>query len=66
MTNQKPAKPIQEGIKLIVRYAPFGGSAFALGSSLINSEWGQAIITFPSTILTTIWAAYSKEFLDRL
>ncbi|MGK7880594.1 MAG: GUN4 domain-containing protein [Crocosphaera sp.] len=66
MTNQQPSKPIQEGIKLIIRYAPFGGSVFALGSFIKDSQWIQAIITVFPTIATTIWAAYSKAFLDRL
>ncbi|MDJ0578654.1 GUN4 domain-containing protein [Crocosphaera sp.] len=66
MNDQKTSKPIQKAVKVILGYAPLGGSAILLGSSIINSEWGNAIITFPSTVLSTIWAAYSQSFLDRL
>ncbi|MEL4894114.1 hypothetical protein [Crocosphaera sp. Alani8] len=66
MTNQQSPKPIQEAVKFVIRYAPFGGSAFALGSFIKDAQWIQAIITIFPTIGTTIWAAYSQAFLDRL
>ncbi len=65
MTDQQPSK-IPGSLKLIARYAPVGCSALALGSFVINSEWGKFIITIPPTILTTIWVAYSKAFLNEL
>ncbi len=66
MTKQQSSKPIQEGIKLLVRYAPFGGSAVALLSFIKDAQWIQAAVTVFPTIATTIWAAYSQGFLDRL
>lgn len=66
MTNEPSSKPIQEGIKLLVRYAPFGGSIFVLGSFIKDAQWIQATVTIFPTIATTIWAAYSQAFLERL
>ncbi|EAZ88775.1 GUN4 domain-containing protein [Crocosphaera chwakensis] len=66
MNNEPSSKPIQKAVKIILGYAPLGTSGFALVSSIINSDFGNALITVPSTALSTIWAASSQGFLDRL
>jgi hypothetical protein len=35
-------------------------------SFLLKQEWAQVLITFPVTIVTAVWAAYTKSFVERL
>jgi predicted NACHT family NTPase len=33
---------------------------------LLKQEWLQVVLTFPVTVVTAVWAAYSKNFVERL
>ncbi|NEQ96733.1 MAG: NACHT domain-containing protein [Cyanothece sp. SIO2G6] len=75
MTNPTPspkATPpsthpaIQWFATFAIRFAPLGGSLGILGSFLWNQEWFNALLMFPPTVATTIWAGYSKSFLENI
>ncbi|MEA5451321.1 GUN4 domain-containing protein [Leptolyngbya sp. CCNP1308] len=50
----------------IVRWSPLGGSALAFASFLIQQDWLVAIVLFPATVISAVWASYSKGFIERL
>lgn len=50
----------------IVRWSPLGGSALAFGSFLAQQDWLVAIALFPTTVISAVWAGYSKNFIERL
>ncbi len=71
MVNPQPNEPkksscVEKSFKFIARYAPATASGGLFLLSLKNAEWVKVIISIPPMILSTIWAAYSKAFLDRL
>jgi hypothetical protein len=43
-----------------------GGTGFAFVSFLLKQEWLTAIALFPITVVSGVWAAYSKNFIERL
>lgn len=45
---------------------PLGGSGSLLFSFLLNQEWVKALITFPVTMATVVWARYTEGFLTQL
>ncbi|NEQ74010.1 MAG: hypothetical protein F6K23_13755 [Okeania sp. SIO2C9] len=49
-----------------IQWVPLGGSGGLLFSFLLNQEWLQALITFPVTIATVVWARYTEGFLTQL
>ncbi|PZV18506.1 MAG: NTPase (NACHT family) [Leptolyngbya sp.] len=50
----------------IVRWSPLGGSTLALASFLAKQDWLVAIALFPATVISAVWAGYSKNFIERL
>ncbi len=49
-----------------IQWMPLGGSGGLLFSFLLNQEWFKALITFPVTIITVVWARYTEGFITRL
>ena len=49
-----------------IQWMPLGGSGGLLFSFLLNQEWVNALITFPVTIVTVVWARYNEGFLTQL
>lgn len=68
--NQKQNSPklslVQKTVGSLVQWAPLGGSGYLLASFLLRQEWMQVLLTFPVTIVTAVWAAYSGSFIERL
>ena len=58
-------KWIEGSAKNFIRWMPLGGSGGLLLNFLFQQEWVLALISFPATILTVIWAAYSESVLTR-
>lgn len=50
----------------LIQWMPLGGSGSVLVSFLLKQEWMMALITFPVTIVTVVWAAYTESFLTQL
>ena len=50
----------------LIQWLPLGSSGGLLINFLSKQEWGQAILMFPVTAVTAVWAAYSKHFVARL
>ena len=50
----------------LIQWGPLGGSGWAFGTLLLHQEWLQAILMFPVTLVTAIWAAYTKNFITTL
>ncbi|HEY9878868.1 MAG TPA: GUN4 domain-containing protein [Leptolyngbyaceae cyanobacterium] len=57
---------LQHSVQSIVRWSPLGGSAWAFGSFLLQQQWAMAALLFPVTAVSGVWAAYSKNFVERL
>ena len=49
-----------------IQWMPLGGSGFVLLSFVFNQEWVNALITFPVTMATVVWARYTEGFLTQL
>ena len=45
---------------------PLGGSGWLFASFLLQQDWMLALITFPVTVVTAVWAAYSQHFIEQL
>ena len=50
----------------VVRWSPLGGSALAVASFLVKQDWLVAMALFPATVISAVWAGYSKNFIGRL
>jgi len=53
-------------VQPLIQWMPLGGSGGLFLSFLLKQEWTQGLIMFPVTIVTAVWAAYSKSFIERL
>lgn len=53
-------------VQPLIQWMPLGGSSWLFASFLLKQEWTQVLLTFPVTIVTAVWAAYSKNFVERL
>ncbi len=57
---------VQRSLQEIVRWSPLGGTSWAFASFLLQQEWMTAALLFPATAVSGVWAAYSKNFVERL
>ena len=65
--NPSPEKKfVQRSLQAVARWSPLGGTSFAFASFLLKQEWVTAIALFPVTAVSGVWAAYSKNFIERL
>jgi hypothetical protein len=53
-------------VQPLIQWMPLGGSGWLFVSFLLKQEWLQVLLTFPVTVVTAVWAAYSKNFVERL
>ena len=53
-------------VQPLIQWMPLGGSLGLFLNFLLEQEWAQVLLTFPVTIVTAVWAAYSKNFVERL
>ncbi|MBW4490418.1 MAG: GUN4 domain-containing protein [Trichocoleus desertorum ATA4-8-CV12] len=53
-------------VQPLIQWMPLGGSGWLFASFWLKQEWTQVLLTFPVTIVTAVWAAYSKNFVERL
>jgi len=53
-------------VQPLIQWMPLGGSGWLFASFLLKQEWLQVLLTFPVTVVTAVWAAYSKNFVERL
>lgn len=53
-------------VQPFIQWMPLGGSGWLFVSFLLKQEWLQVLIAFPITVVTAVWAAYSKNFIERL
>ncbi len=66
-SNSSPEKRfVQRSLVAVARWSPLGGSSFAFASFLLKQEWVTAIALFPVTAVSVVWAAYSKNFIEKL
>lgn len=66
----KPHSPerkyVQKAVNALIRWTPLGGSGWLFASFLLQQEWMLTLITFPVTVVTAVWAAYSQHFIEQL
>ena len=53
-------------VQPLIQWMPLGGSGWLFVGFLLKQEWAQVLLTFPVTIVAAVWAAYSKNFVERL
>jgi hypothetical protein len=69
---EKPDRPTAErrfvakSVNAFVQWMPLGGSGAAFASFCLQQNWAQAVMMFPVTAVTGVWAAYSESFVTRL
>jgi hypothetical protein len=69
---EKPDRPTAErrfvakSVNAFVQWMPLGGSGAAFASFCLQQNWAQAVMMFPVTAVTGVWAAYSKNFVEQL
>jgi hypothetical protein len=56
----------QQIVQPLIQWMPLGGSGWLFVSFLLKQEWAQMLLTLPVTMVTAVWAAYSKNFINRL
>ncbi|NJR68359.1 MAG: NACHT domain-containing protein [Synechococcales cyanobacterium CRU_2_2] len=70
--QKQPERPTAErrfvakSVNAFVQWMPLGGSGAAFASFCLHQNWAQALMMFPVTAVTGIWAAYSKNFVEQL
>ncbi len=73
-SSQPPAKQkptperryVARSVNAFVQWMPLGGSVAAFISFCFQQSWAQALMMFPVTAVTGVWAAYSKNFVEQL
>ncbi|MBD2021877.1 GUN4 domain-containing protein [Leptolyngbya sp. FACHB-36] len=65
-SNSAERRFVQRSVQTFVQWMPVGGSSWAFASFLLKQEWTMALLMFPVTAVTGVWAAYSKNFVGRL
>jgi hypothetical protein len=66
-TKPTPEKRfVQRSLQSVARWSPLGGSSFAFATFLMRQDWAIALLLFPVTAVSGVWAAYSKNFVERL
>lgn len=67
--DNQPSGPesrlLEKALSVFVRWAPLGGGIGVLGHFLIQQNWVMSVATFPVTVVTSIWAAYTENFVAR-
>ncbi|MEB3118708.1 MAG: GUN4 domain-containing protein [Limnothrix sp.] len=53
-------------VQPLIQWMPLGGSGWLFGGFLLKQEWMQVLLTFPVMVVTAVWAAYSKNFIEQL
>lgn len=53
-------------VQPLIQWMPLGTSGWLFVSFLLKQEWLQVLLTFPVTVVTAVWAAYSKNFVERM
>lgn len=59
-------KWLQRLVHAFIRWLPLGGSSGLVLVFLVNSRWVEALLTFPVTLITVVWVAYTENFLARM
>ncbi|MEB3357934.1 MAG: GUN4 domain-containing protein [Synechococcales bacterium] len=59
-------KFVQNSVNAFIRWMPLGGSGWLFVSFVLQEEWALTLLTFPVTVVTAVWAAYSKHFIEQL
>jgi hypothetical protein len=57
---------VAKSVNAFVQWMPLGGSGAAFASFCLQQNWAQAVMMFPVTAVTGVWAAYSESFVTRL
>lgn len=57
---------LKQIVQNVVRWSPLSGSSLAFASFLVKQDWLVAIALFPATVISVVWASYSKNFIERL
>jgi hypothetical protein len=57
---------VARSVNAFVQWMPLGGSSWAFASFCLQQNWAQAVMMFPVTAVTGVWAAYSESFVTRI
>ncbi|NEP15610.1 MAG: NACHT domain-containing protein [Leptolyngbya sp. SIO4C1] len=57
---------VQKIVQALVQLAPLGSSGGLLIHFLLQQAWIEAVLIFPVTMVSVIWAAYTESFIARL
>jgi NACHT domain len=66
MGQEQPPRLGQKTMQGIARWSPLGATSWAFASFLLKQDWATALWLFPGMVVSGIWAAYSKNFIERL
>jgi hypothetical protein len=66
MGQEHPPRLGQKTMQGIARWSPLGATSWAFASFLLKQDWATALWLFPGMVVSGIWAAYSKNFIERL
>lgn len=66
MVQEQPPRLGQKTMQGIVRWSPLGATSWAFASFLLKQEWATVLWLFPGMVVSGVWAAYSKNFIERL
>lgn len=53
-------------VQPLIQWMPLGGSGWLFVTFLLRQDWTQAVILFPVTVVSAIWAAYTENFVTRM
>jgi hypothetical protein len=66
MVQEQSSGLVRKSAQLVTRWSPLGATSFAFASFLLKQEWMTALLLFPVTLVSGVWAAYSKGFIERM
>lgn len=65
-TRKNSNRYVSRSVREFVKWAPTGAAGIPFLSFLLQQQWAQALMVFPANVITSVWLAYSDNFVDTL
>ncbi len=64
--NPAPLRFVEKTAQSLIRWSPMGSATGLLAHAVLNQNWLMALVSFPVTVASVVWANYSEGFTDKL
>ncbi len=65
-TRKSSNRYVSRSVREFIKWAPSGAAGIPFLSFLLQQHWAQALMVLPANMVTSVWLAYSDNFVDTL